>query len=130
MSLSRECTCKIGAQYFEIGHDVLFGKTAGRYRLLRRNTQICHRSPDEISRFIAQDDRLRRVSHPFLEAAERSSALRPAEAAPPLRPPFFDDEWFSGLPRPEPDLFPPPDSLFTVAHARRSASFAPTPRSS
>ena len=32
------------------------------------------------------------------------------------------------LPRPEPLFLPPPVSLFTVAHARRSASFFEVPR--
>jgi hypothetical protein len=30
--------------------------------------------------------------------------------------------------RPEPDFFPPPETLFSVAHARRSASAFGTPR--
>lgn len=33
-------------------------------------------------------------------------------------------------PRPDPDFFPPPSSLFTVAQARRLASFSLRPRSS
>src|SRR4051812_21972816 len=74
--------------------------------------------------------RRRLVSQPFFAAAERSAALRLAEAAPPLRPPLRDGAWFSGLPRPEPDFLPPPVSLLTVAQARRSASFSDTPRSS
>jgi hypothetical protein len=32
--------------------------------------------------------------------------------------------------RPDPDFFPPPSCLLTVAQARRSASSLPTPRSS
>ena len=53
-----------------------------------------------------------------------------AEALPPSFPPFFAASCVSGWPRPEPDLLPPPDSLFTVAQARRSASLWLTPRSS
>jgi hypothetical protein len=34
------------------------------------------------------------------------------------------------FPRPEPLFFPPPDILFSVAQARRAASFRDTPRSS
>ena len=34
------------------------------------------------------------------------------------------------LPRPDPLFLPPPVSLFTVAHARRAASFRDSPRSS
>jgi hypothetical protein len=47
---------------------------------------------------------------------------------PPLRPPFFAGSLFSFLPRPEPLFLPPPLLLFTVAQARRSASFSETPR--
>jgi hypothetical protein len=46
---------------------------------------------------------------------------------PPFRPPLRDGSLFVDL-CPEPPLRPPPVSLFTVAHARRSASFSPTPR--
>jgi hypothetical protein len=51
-----------------------------------------------------------------------------ARAAPPSRPPFRDGEVSIFFPRPDPLFFPPPVSLFTVAQARRSASFSPTPR--
>src|SRR5688572_20733668 len=47
-----------------------------------------------------------------------------------MRPPLRDDTLVSGTPRPEPLLLPPPVSLFTVAHARRSASSSGTPRAS
>ncbi|HZQ61843.1 MAG TPA: hypothetical protein VFC24_10865 [Casimicrobiaceae bacterium] len=47
---------------------------------------------------------------------------------PPLRPPLRAGALFVFLPRPEPLFLPPPDILFTVAHARCSASFLPTPR--
>src|SRR5262249_24264872 len=66
----------------------------------------------------------------FFADAERSSAERAAEAAPPILPPFLLDTCDSGLLRPLPDFLPPPDSLFTVAQARRFASFAGVPRSS
>ena len=67
-----------------------------------------------------------RVAAAFFPAALRFAVdwLEPA-----LRPPFFDAERFSVLPRPEPDFFPPPDSLFTVAQARASASLLDVPRS-
>src|SRR5439155_6999339 len=51
-----------------------------------------------------------------------------ARARPPLRPPLREADRFSFLPRPEPLFFPPPDSLFTVAQARRAASLLPVPR--
>ena len=51
-----------------------------------------------------------------------------AVARPPLRPPFFADALLVFLPRPEPLFFPPPLDLFTVAHARLSASFLDVPR--
>jgi chromosome partitioning protein len=47
---------------------------------------------------------------------------------PPFLPPLRLDSLLSFFPRPLPDFFPPPDSLFTVAHARLSASFSDTPR--
>src|SRR5689334_18353106 len=47
-----------------------------------------------------------------------------------MRPPLRDETFVSGTPRPEPLWLPPPVSLFTVAQARRSASFSGTPRSS
>src|SRR5690606_5155990 len=71
--------------------------------------------------------RLRRVSQPFFAAAERFSL---DWLAPPLRPPLRELSCVSFFPRPEPDLLPPPDSLFTVAQARLLASFSETPRSS
>jgi hypothetical protein len=68
-----------------------------------------------------------RVAAAFLADAERADLLRVAEARPPFLPPFRDAERVVFLPRPEPLFFPPPVSLFTVAHARRSASFRDTP---
>ena len=64
----------------------------------------------------------------FRAEAERAEAGRRAEAAPPLWPPFLLEAWLSFLPRPLPDFLPPPVSLFTVAQARRLASFDPVPR--
>src|ERR1051325_302621 len=64
-----------------------------------------------------------RVAAAFLADRERASAGRRAAARPPSRPPLRDDTCVSGTPRPEPLLLPPPSSLFTVAQARRSASF-------
>src|SRR6185295_42978 len=49
---------------------------------------------------------------------------------PAFLPPFLDALWLSFFPRPEPLFLPPPDSLFTVAHARALASLLETPRSS
>lgn len=71
-----------------------------------------------------------RVAAAFFADADRSAALRDADAAPPVFPPFLAETCVSGTPRPLPDLFPPPDSLFTVAQARRFASLSDTPRSS
>ncbi len=72
-----------------------------------------------------------RVAAAFFAEAERCSGDRAAEAAPPLlppiSPPFLLETLVSGLPRPLPDLLPPPVSLFTVAHARRSASYLGDP---
>jgi hypothetical protein len=65
------------------------------------------------------------VRHPFFAAALRLAELW---LEPPFRPPLRDDTRDSGFPRPEPDFFPPPDSLFTVAHARALAVFFDTPR--
>src|SRR5690606_41140965 len=68
-----------------------------------------------------------RVAAALRALARRSAAGRAADASPPFLPPL----WAAGLPvrlpRPEPDLLPPPSSLFTVAQARLSASFAETP---
>ena len=51
-----------------------------------------------------------------------------AAARPPFLPPFRDGARFTFFPRPEPLFFPPPVSSFTVAQARRAASFGETPR--
>ena len=71
-----------------------------------------------------------RVAAAFRPAADFAALLRAADARPPSRPPFFDADRFSFLPRPEPLFLPPPDSWFTVAQARAAASFRETPRSS
>ncbi len=68
------------------------------------------------------------VSQPFL-AASLLLVLR-AVLEPPFCPPFRAGAWFSDFPLPDPDFLPPPDVLFTVAHARRSASFLEVPRDS
>jgi hypothetical protein len=47
---------------------------------------------------------------------------------PPFRPPLRDAVLLSFFPRPLPLFFPPRLSLFTVAQARRDASFLLTPR--
>src|SRR5205809_1153747 len=70
-----------------------------------------------------------RVAAAFFADAERSAAERLADAAPPFAPPFLLEACDSFLPRPPPDFLPPPDSLLTVAHARRFASPSDTPRS-
>jgi hypothetical protein len=70
-----------------------------------------------------------RVLAAFLAEADRAAAERPADAAPPLRPPFVAGAFLVGLPLPDPLFLPPPDILLTVAQARRSASLSPTPRS-
>src|SRR5262245_36497569 len=70
----------------------------------------------------------RRVAAAFRADADRADVGRDADARPPIRPPLRDEERLSGTPRPEPLLLPPPLSLFTVAHARRSASRSGTPR--
>jgi len=71
---------------------------------------------DELVDFRAAADALRfRVAAPFLAEALRAAELRDAEAAPPLRPPFFAGAVFTGLPRPLPLFLPPPVILLTVA---------------
>jgi hypothetical protein len=72
----------------------------------------------------------RRVAAAFRADAERADFGRDAEALPPRRPPFRAGALEVRFPRPEPLFFPPPDILFSVAHARRAASFRDTPRSS
>jgi hypothetical protein len=69
-----------------------------------------------------------RVAAAFWAAAEREDFDRDAAALPPFLPPLRDELRVVFLPRPEPLFFPPPVSLFTVAQARRSASFPETPR--
>ena len=68
-----------------------------------------------------------RVRAALFAEAERIRAGLPAEAAPPSRPPFRAGALFIDFPRPEPDALPPPVIAFTVAQARRSASFSSTP---
>jgi len=78
-----------------------------------------------------EDSNLEQVMTPrdaFFAETERWAAVRDADALPPILPPFFAEAFVSGTPRPLPDLLPPPDSLLTVAHARRSASPSGTPR--
>jgi hypothetical protein len=72
----------------------------------------------------------RRVAAAFRAAAERADFGRDAEALPPFRPPFRAGAFEVRFPRPEPLFFPPPDVLFSVAQARRAASFRGTPCSS
>jgi hypothetical protein len=69
-----------------------------------------------------------RVAAAFRAEAERADLDRDADARPPARPPFRAGAVFVFFPRPAPLLRPPPDILFSVAHARRSASFFGTPR--
>jgi len=70
-----------------------------------------------------------RVAAAFLAERERAAAERDAEARPPILPPFRDGALLAFLPRPEPPfLRPPPEIAFSVAQARRSASFEETPR--
>ena len=71
-----------------------------------------------------------RVAAAFRADAERAALLRVAEALPPFLPPLRELVRVVFLPRPDPLFFPPPVSLLTVAHARRSASLRETPRSS
>ena len=70
-----------------------------------------------------------RVAAAFFAERDRAAAGREAEARPPFFPPFFDGALLAFLPRPEPPfLRPPPEMAFSVAQARRSASFEDTPR--
>jgi hypothetical protein len=70
----------------------------------------------------------RRVEAALRAEAEREDLEREAEARPPFLPPFLEELRLVFFPRPDPLFFPPPVSLFTVAQARRSASFRETPR--
>ena len=74
--------------------------------------------------------RRRRVAAAFFAAADLDDLDRDAEARPPTFPPFREELRLVFLPRPDPLFFPPPVSLFTVAHARFAASPRETPRSS
>lgn len=94
---------------------------------------------DERLRAALPDDRFRaadppafrfRVAAAFRADAERADLGRAAEARPPARPPLRAGPVLVFFPRPEPLFRPPPDILFSVAHARRSASFFETPRAS
>jgi hypothetical protein len=69
-----------------------------------------------------------RVAAAFRAEAERADFGREAEAFPPFRPPLRAGAVEVRFPRPDPLFFPPPDILFSVAQARRSASFRDTPR--
>jgi hypothetical protein len=79
----------------------------------------------DVLRVLPPPARRLRVAAAFLPARLRVAV---DWLAAPLRPPFFELARDSGFPRPEPDFLPPPDSLFTVAHARASASFVDVPR--
>ncbi|HUR93318.1 MAG TPA: hypothetical protein VMY76_01960 [Gemmatimonadales bacterium] len=69
-----------------------------------------------------------RVAAAFRADADFADFGRDAEARPPVRPPLRTGAVLVFLPRPEPRFRPPPDTLFSVAQARRSASFFDTPR--
>jgi hypothetical protein len=73
-------------------------------------------------------DLRRRVEAALRAEEEREDLERDAEALPPFFPPFLEELRLVFFPRPEPLFFPPPVSLFTVAQARRSASFRDAPR--
>jgi hypothetical protein len=66
----------------------------------------------------------------LIESAKQQNhdLLLRAVASPPFRPPFFAEALLLFFPRPDPLFFPPPLDLFTVAHARFSASFFDVPR--
>jgi hypothetical protein len=68
-----------------------------------------------------------RVRAAFFAEAVRACAGLAAAAAPPNRPPFRAGALSTGFPLPEPEALPPPVIAFTVAQARRSASFSLTP---
>jgi hypothetical protein len=69
-----------------------------------------------------------RVAAAFRAEADRADFGRDADMRPPIRPPFRAGALFVFFPRPAPLFRPPPDISFSVAHARRSASFRGTPR--
>jgi hypothetical protein len=92
--------------------------------------------------FFAAAERERDVVVDFFAAVERllvdvdffAVALDDVEreevdffAAPPFLPPRLEGVVSFFLPRPEPLFLPPPSCAFTVAYARRSASFFESP---
>jgi hypothetical protein len=79
--------------------------------LVRERVRNCYRAVRKLQGFATGDYR-----------------RTPNYRLPPLRPPLRLADRFSLWPRPLPDFLPPPDSLFTVAHARALAVFADTPR--
>ena len=74
------------------------------------------------------DPRRFRVAAALRAEADFAALGRLAAAFPPFLPTFRDGAQFTFFPRPEPLFFPPPVSSFTVAQARRAASFSDTPR--
>ena len=98
-----------------------------RLRLDRLRPELLLRLEPELLRLLLPPDLRRRLEVDFLAEEERED-LRELEALPPLRPPFLDELRLDFFPLPEPLFLPPPVSLFTVAQARRSASFRDTPR--
>jgi hypothetical protein len=111
-------------------HPVAFlftGRLSVRYQRLRLELRPLLERP-RLVLFRLPDDRRRRVEAAFRADAERDDFEREAEARPPFLPPFREELRFDFFPRPEPLFLPPPVSLFTVAHARLSASPRETPR--
>ena len=105
-----------------------FPDDSGCYRLRERFRDVLRGA-------VLRDDRLPaelaprfRVAAAFRADAERAAFGLDAAARPPMRPPLRAGALLIFLPRPEPLFRPPPVIAFSVAQARRSASFSGTPR--
>jgi len=95
---------------------------------LERERELERLRPLDRLRLLLLPDLRLRLEADFLAEEERDDFEREAEARPPFLPPFRDELRLVFFPRPEPLFLPPPVSLFTVAQARRPASFRDTPR--
>ena len=100
------------------------GRAPHAWRAARRNART--RIPDSVSAWRASSSASSALVNGTLNCSGRLSEM--IYLRPPFRPPLRDALLLSFLPRPLPLFFPPWLSLFTVAHARRDASFLLTPR--
>jgi hypothetical protein len=87
-------------------------------------------APGYQMRRLVQLPRERRVAAAFFPERDLAADGRFAEARPPRRLPFRDEEVSLAHPTPDALFLPPWSCLLTVTQARRSASFSGTPCSS